>query len=188
VASAFRRRETASNGIRLSYLDNDGDGPADVSRAAFVADVGAVILRVSPERPVTLVGQSMGGDYFRSWAIPFASVAEADKFLGPDALAQSWTRHLEPLEDGRLVPPFDADIMQHVMAGVADPRWEEWKSVAAPATAVFAAKSMIGPSEQADFIAARPDTRHVELASGSHDAHLDATAEWATVLARALEN
>jgi pimeloyl-ACP methyl ester carboxylesterase len=264
VASKFRRREIANDEVRLSYLDNDGDGPvvvalhglagtgdefiataaavggsyrfvlpdlrghgnstrrpADVSRAAFVNDVAAVIRRLSPDRPVTLVGQSMGGhtailaaasfpdlvarlivleatvavgtdpvrigDYFRSWPIPFASVAQARKFLGQDALAQSWIGHLEPLDDGGLVPPFDAEVMQGVMEGVSDPRWEEWKSVTAPTTVVFAAKSMFSPGEQADFVAARPGTRHVVLPGGSHDAHLDATAEWAAVLSRTLE-
>jgi pimeloyl-ACP methyl ester carboxylesterase len=263
VASAFVRREIANNGVRLSYLDNDGDGPvvvalhglagtgdefiataaavggpyrfvfpdlrghgnstrqpADVSRAAFVDDVAVVIRHVSPGKPVTLAGQSMGGhtailaaanfpdlvtrlivleatvagggdpvrigDYFRSWPIPFASVGAAEKFIGQDALSQSWIAHLEPLEGGGLVPAFHADVMEKVMEGVSDPRWEEWKSVTAPATAVFAAKSMFSNGEQADFVAARPGTRRVQLSGGSHDAHLDDTAEWAAVLTRAL--
>jgi pimeloyl-ACP methyl ester carboxylesterase len=264
-ATKFRRRQIANDDVRLSYLDNDGDGPvivalhglagtgdefvataaavggsyrfvlpdlrghghsarrpADVSRAAFVDDAATLIRRVSPDRPVTLVGQSMGGhtailaaasfpdlvarlvvleatvavgadpvrigDYFRSWPIPFASVAEAREFLGPDALAQSWADHLEPLEDGGLVPPFEAAVMQCVMEGVVEPRWDEWKSVTAPTTVVFAAKSMFSPAEQADLVAARPGTRHVVLLGGSHDAHFDATAEWAAVLQSALED
>jgi hypothetical protein len=47
---------------------------------------------------------------------------------------------------------------------------------------------MFSPAEQAEFIAARPGTRHVVLAGGSHDAHLDATPEWAAVLALAPES
>ena len=264
MASAFRRREIVNNGVRLSYLDNDGAGPvvvalhglagagdefiptaaaaggsyrfvlpdlrghgdsarrpADVSRAAFVDDAAALIRAVSPDRPVTLVGQSMGGhtailaaarfpalverlvvleatvagggdpvrigNFFRSWPVPFASAAEAGKFFGQDALSRSWIEHLEPLDGGGLVPAFDADVMQKVMECVSDPRWEEWKSVTAPATAVFAAQSMFSPGEQDEFLAARPGTRHVLLSGGSHDAHLDATAEWAAVLTRALE-
>jgi len=264
MAFVFRRREIANNGVRLSYLESDGDGPAvmalhglsgagdeliatanavggsyrfvlpdlrghgnstrrpaDVSRAAFVDDVAAVIRRVSPDRPVSLVGQSMGGqtailvtasfpdlvarlivleatvagcgdpvrigDEFRSWPIPFPSLVEARKFFGQDALSLSRIEHLEPLEDGGLVPAFDADVMQQVMEGVSDPRWEEWKSVTAPTTVVFAADSMFSPGEQADFVASRPGTRRVLLRGGSHDAHLDATAEWAAVLTRALE-
>jgi pimeloyl-ACP methyl ester carboxylesterase len=262
--SGFLRREIANNEVRLSYLENSGDGPvvvalpglagagdefiatavavggshrfvlpdlrghghstrrpADVSRDAFTADVAAVIRQVSPGRPVTLVGQSMGGhtailaaaafpdlvarlvvleatvaggaepvrigDYFRSWPLPFASAAEAEAFLGQDALSRSWIGHLEPSGDGGLVPPFDADVIQAVMEGVSAPRWAEWRSVTQPATAVFAAKSMFSPAEQAEFVAARPGTRHVILAGGSHDAHLDATPEWAAALSLALE-
>jgi pimeloyl-ACP methyl ester carboxylesterase len=77
--------------------------------------------------------------------------------------------------------------MQAVMEGVSSPRRPEWASVTAPTTAVFAAKSMFSPAEQAEFIAARPGTRHVILAGGSHDAHLDATSEWAAALSTALD-
>jgi pimeloyl-ACP methyl ester carboxylesterase len=210
---------------RFVFPDLRGHGdstrrPADLSRGAFVGDVAAIIRQVSADRPVTLVGQSMGGhtailaaaefpdlvtrlivlettvaggadparigDYFRSWPVPFASLAEAAEFLGQDALARSWAGHLERSADGGLVPPFDADVMQEVMEGVSGPRHAQWASVTAPTTAVFAAKSMFSPAEQAEFVAARPGTRHVVLAGGSHDAHLDATAQWAAVLAVAL--
>jgi hypothetical protein len=77
--------------------------------------------------------------------------------------------------------------MQAVMEGVSAPRWAEWKSVTQPTAAVFAAKSMFSPAEQAEFIAAGPGTRHVVLTAGTQDAHLDATPQWAGVLSRALE-
>jgi pimeloyl-ACP methyl ester carboxylesterase len=77
--------------------------------------------------------------------------------------------------------------MQAVMEGVSAPRWAEWKSAIQPTMAVFAATSMFSPAEQAEFVGARPGKRHVVLAGGSHDAHLDATPEWAAVLSLALE-
>jgi pimeloyl-ACP methyl ester carboxylesterase len=126
------------------------------------------------------------GAYFRSWPVPFASAAAAREFLGDDGLSRSWAAHLEPAQGGGLVPPFDADVMEATMSGVADPRWAQWRSVAMPVTAVFAPEGMVSPNEQAEFVAARPGTRHVVLRSGSHDAHLDATAEWAEVLRDAL--
>lgn len=126
------------------------------------------------------------GNYFRSWPLPFASAAAALEFLGGDALSRSWAAHLEAAEGGGLVPPFDADVMEAIMTGVAEPQWERWRSVMVPATAVFAPKGMVSPEEQAEFVAARPGTRHVVLRSGSHDAHLDATAEWAQALRGAL--
>jgi pimeloyl-ACP methyl ester carboxylesterase len=190
--------------------------PKDLSRAAFVDDVAALIRHVSPDQPVTLVGQSMGGhtailaaadlperverlvvleatvaggtdpvrlgNWFRSWPLPFASPSDALEFLGDTPMSQSWADHLEPGQDGGLVPPFDADIMQAVMEGVVEPQWERWRQLGAPTTAVFAANGMFSADEQAEFVAARPETRHVMLSAGSHDAHLDATAEWAQTL------
>jgi len=126
------------------------------------------------------------GNYFRSWPLPFASAGSALEFLGDDALSRSWAAHLEPAPGGGLAPPFDADVMEAIMTGVAEPCWRQWQSVTAPVTAVFAVKSMFSPGEQAEFVAARPGTRHVVLGSGSHDAHLDATTEWAGVLREAL--
>ena len=72
------------------------------------------------------------------------------------------------------------------MTGVAEPCWRQWQSVTAPVTAVFAAKSMFSPARRPSSSAARPGTRHVVLGSGTHDAHLDATTEWAGVLREAL--
>jgi pimeloyl-ACP methyl ester carboxylesterase len=126
------------------------------------------------------------GNYFRSWPLPFASAQAALEFLGDDALSRSWADHLEPAPGGGLAPRFDADVMEAIMTGVAEPCWRQWQSVTAPVTAVFAAKSMFSPGEQAEFVAARPGTRHVVLGSGTHDAHLDATSEWAGVLREAL--
>jgi pimeloyl-ACP methyl ester carboxylesterase len=174
--SQFRRREIANNEVRLSYLENHGDGPVVVA----------------------LHGLAGAGDEFIATAV---AVGRSHRFVLPDLRGhgrwergsprwhwpRSWIGHLEPHGDGGLVPPFDADVMQAVMEGVSAPRWAEWTSVTAPTTAVFAAKSMFSPAEQAEFIAARPGTRHVILAGGSHDAHLDATAEWVAGLSRALE-
>jgi pimeloyl-ACP methyl ester carboxylesterase len=259
TAGVFARRGLTRDGVRLSYLDNDAEGPvvmllhglagcgdefvptaeavgggyrfvlpdlrghgasgrhpADLSRGAFTADTAALIQHVSPDRPVALVGQSMGGhtailaaaacpelvgrlvtleatvaggtdpqrigDYFRTWPLPFASAEAAREFLGDDALSRSWIAHLESAPGGGLVPPFEAGVMEAIMAGVFEPCWRQWQSVTAPATAVFAAKSMFSAQEQAAFIAARPGTRHVVLDGGSHDAHLDDTAQWAAVL------
>lgn len=221
----FATAEAVGGPYRFILPDLRGHGastrrPADLSRAAFVDDVAAVLRHVSPGRPVMLAGQSMGGhtailaaaalpelidrlvvleatvaggfdprplgNWFRSWPLPFASADAAREFLGDDALSRSWVAHLEPAEGGGLVPPFDADVMEAIMAGVAEPYWAQWRSIRMPVTVVFAAKGRATPEEQAEFVAARPGTRHILLSSGSHDAHLDATEEWAKILHTAL--
>jgi pimeloyl-ACP methyl ester carboxylesterase len=87
---------------------------------------------------------------------------------------------------GGLVPAFDADVMEAIMMGVAEPQWARWRSVTMAVTVVFGPDGIVSSEEQAEFVAARPGTRHVVLRSGSHDAHLDAAAEWAEVLRGAL--
>ncbi len=126
------------------------------------------------------------GNWFRSWPLPFGSDDEAREFLGDHVLAPSWVAHLEPAEGGGLVPPFDADVMEAIMRGVAEPHWAQWRSITMPVTVVFAAKGNATLEEQAEFVGARPGTRHVVLRAGSHDAHLDATEEWAEVLLSAV--
>jgi pimeloyl-ACP methyl ester carboxylesterase len=219
--------EAVGGPYRFIFPDLRGHGastrrPPDLSRAAFVDDVAVLLRHVSPGRPVTLAGQSMGGhtailaaaalpdliarlvvleatvaggfdpvplgNWFRSWPLPFASADAAREFLGDDALSRSWVARLEPAEDGGLMPPFDADAMEAIMTGVAEPQWAQWRSIRMPVTVVFAPKGKATSEEQAEFVAARPGTRHIVLRSGSHDAHLDATEEWAEVLRSAAAN
>lgn len=203
MTHGFQRRQIDRDGVRLSYLDNDAAGPAivllhglagtgdeffataeavggpyrfilpdlrghgastrrpaDLSRAAFVDDVAAMLRHVSPGRPVMLAGQSMGGH---------------TAILAAAALPE--------LID-RLV------VLEATVAGGFDPRplgnWFRSWPLRMPVTVVFAAKGKATPEEQAEFVAARPGTRHILLSSGSHDAHLDATEEWAKILHTAL--
>ncbi len=155
AAAGFRRRAVANDDVRLSYLDNDGDGPvvvalhglagtgdefiataaavggsyrfvlpdlrghanstrrpADVSRAAFIDDVAAVIRPVSPDRPVTLVGQSMGGHTAILAAASFPDlvarlvVLEATVAVGTDPVRigdyfRSWPRPFASVAEAR---------------------------------------------------------------------------------------
>ena len=55
-----------------------------------------------------------------------------------------WSRHRAVAWS----PRFDADVMEAIMTGVAEPCWRQWQSVTAQATAVFAASSMFSPGEQ----------------------------------------
>ncbi|MEV4278502.1 alpha/beta fold hydrolase [Actinoplanes xinjiangensis] len=69
AGSAEEMRPTATAllpGHRVIVVDQRGHGhstrrPADLSRRAYADDVAAVVERLAGGRPVTLVGQSMGG-------------------------------------------------------------------------------------------------------------------------------
>ena len=122
------------------------------------------------------------GAYFGSWPVPFADAAAAGRFLGDSPIALAWAADLEQRSDG-LWPRFDPAFLQASIAAVhAQPRWEEWE-VLEPATAlVFAPSGMFDADSKDALIEARPATLRVDLGDGSHDAHLDATAEWTAVL------
>lgn len=122
------------------------------------------------------------GGYFASWPLPFADAEAARAFLGDSAIAQAWLADLEECEGG-LRARFDAGFLQRSIAALhAHARWEEWESLTIPTAAVFAADGMFDEERKLAFLEARPGTLRVDLGEGSHDAHLDATAEWSAVL------
>lgn len=215
--------EALSDSFRVLLMDQRGHGcstrcPADVSRAAFVDDVVAVIEQVVPAQGCMLVGQSMGahtaflvaatrpdlverlvmleghvagsdnpqeasalGRFFASWPTPFPDVPAARAHLGHDAIVDAWVEDLEVTADG-LSPRFDADIMERTITAVHEPRWAEWESLLVPTLAVFAKDGMFSSAEKDELIRRRPATDRIDLAGGSHDAHLDAFDEWVAVL------
>lgn len=122
------------------------------------------------------------GAYFGSWPVPFADADAAALFLGDSPIALAWAAELEHRADG-LWPRFDPAFLQASIAAVhARPRWDEWEALE-PATAlVFAPSGMFDADSKDALIEARPATLRVDLGDGSHDAHLDATAEWTAVL------
>jgi pimeloyl-ACP methyl ester carboxylesterase len=210
---------------RVLVVDLRGHGrstrrPADTSRAAFVADVVALLERECDE-PAVLVGQSMGahtamlvaaarpdlverlvllecdagsgtpedhrrlGAFFASWPTPFRDREAAASFLGDGPLARAWVADLEERVDG-LHPRFDADVMVEVITAVAQPRWAEWESLRVPVVVVYAADGMFTEAQRAEFVARGREVARVDLAGGSHDAHLDAFDAWVGVLRDAL--
>lgn len=143
------------------------------------------------DRVVLLEGHAAGSDdpreaaalgrFFASWPIPFPSEAAARAHLGEEAIVGAWVADLEARPDG-LWPRFDADIMEHTITAVHEPRWAEWEALAVPTLAVFAAESMFSAQDRNELIRRRPATHRADLSAGSHDAHLDAFEEWVRVL------
>jgi pimeloyl-ACP methyl ester carboxylesterase len=76
--------------------------------------------------------------------------------------------------------------MQRTIEAVHEPRWDEWESLEVPTLAVFAKDGMFSDADRDELIRRRPGTDRIDLAGGSHDAHLDAFDEWIDVLRRRL--
>lgn len=74
--------------------------------------------------------------------------------------------------------------MQRTIEAVHEPRWDEWESLKVPTLTVFAKHGMFSDADKDALIRCRPETDRVDLAGGTHDAHLDAFDEWVAVLRR----
>lgn len=123
------------------------------------------------------------GTYFASWPVPFENEGAAREFLGDDAIVDAWVADFQPTDDG-LVPRFDAAVMQRTIEAVHEPRWSEWATLQVPALAIFAKHGMFSDADKDELIRRRPETDRIDLAGGSHDAHLDAFDEWIDALGR----
>ncbi|WP_344796576.1 alpha/beta hydrolase [Frondihabitans peucedani] len=155
---------------------------------------GHTALLVAAARPdlverLILLEAGAGGDgtaesriamraFFESWPRPFRDRAEAQAFLGDSALGRAWAADLRE-ESGGLWPRFDVDVMIETIAAVDErPAWDEWARVTPPTLVVFAADGMFDDAARQALAGRRPDVVRVDLAAGSHDAHLDAFPQW----------
>lgn len=121
------------------------------------------------------------GRYFASWPLPFKDEAAAREFLGNDPIVDAWVADFQQ-SDGGLIPPFDVAVMQRTIEAVHEPRWGEWEDLQVPTLAVFAEHGMFSDADKDELIRRRPGTCRVDLAGGSHDAHLDAFDQWVQTL------
>lgn len=74
--------------------------------------------------------------------------------------------------------------MQRTIEAVHEPRWEEWEALKVPTLAIFANDGRFSDAGKEELIRRRPSTERIDLATGSHDAHLDAFDEWIDALRR----
>jgi pimeloyl-ACP methyl ester carboxylesterase len=127
-------------------------------------------------------------EYFDSWPRPFLSHREAHAFLGESPLGRAWLADLDP-RGGGLWPRFEADVIVNTIAHVdAQARWREWSQITAPTLAVFARDSMFNDAAQRIFVQRGRRVTHVQLESGTHDAHLDAFQPWRAALVSFINN
>jgi pimeloyl-ACP methyl ester carboxylesterase len=178
----------------VSVVEAEAAGPVDLVGQSMGAHTAMLVAAARPDlvrRLVLLEGDQGGGtpeshralgDFFRSWAVPFADRAAALAALGDGPLERAWVDDLEEGPDG-LRPRFDADVLQATIEAVGVPRWAEWESVTAPTLVVWAEGGMFTAEQQDAFVAHGRTVTRVDLDGGSHDAHLDAHDAWIAALA-----
>lgn len=205
-----------ADGHPVTVLDQRGHGrstrrPADLSRAAYVADAAAFLTEAEPG---WLIGQSMGAhtamltaaahpeltrglvmieggvggstdDYPTRLGAWFASwpLPFADPAAARAHLGERspFLLDLEERPDG-LRPRFDPDIMETAIRSVAETaRWPEWESMRVPTLLIQGETGTMDPPELARM-RTRPAVRHALVAGAGHDVHLDAPAETLTLI------
>lgn len=192
-----RRPEDLSRAAFLSdavtVVEALGVGPVDLVGQSMGGHTAMLVAAARPDLVRRLVLVEAGTDgstgsdaerigaYFRAWPLPFADERSAVAYLGDTATARAWVTDMEHTRRG-LVPRFDADILESVIAPVAGSPWPEWEHVAAETLVVYGARGRFEPGHRTAFLRRQPRAARVDLAAGSHDLHLDALAEWVAVL------
>jgi pimeloyl-ACP methyl ester carboxylesterase len=182
----------------VSVIDREASSPVHLVGHSLGAHTAMLTAAARPDLVRALVllecgeGNSSGqehvalGDYFRSWPVPFADHSAAATFLGEGPLQRTWVEDMEYRDDG-LYPRFDPEVMVAALTPLAEPRWTEWSRVQAPTLVIYAADGMFTEEQKAQFVERGNDVTRVDLAKGSHDAHLDAFEEWTAALKKFLD-
>jgi pimeloyl-ACP methyl ester carboxylesterase len=177
----------------VSVIDREASSPVHLVGHSMGAHTAMLAAAARPDVVRTLAllecGEGRGndqehaalGDYFRSWPVPFADRAAAAEFLGDRPLNRAWVEDMEYRGDG-LHSRFDPEVMVAAITPLAEPRWQEWSRVQAPTLVVYAAGGMFSEEQKTRFVERGSDVTRIDLAGGSHDAHLDAFEQWMEAL------
>lgn len=177
----------------VTVISNETSGPVTLAGQSMGAHTAVLVAAARPDliRQLVLLEGNQGGgtadehralgDFFRSWAVPFADRAEAAAALGDGPLERAWVEDLEERANG-LHPRFDPDVMQATIEAVGEPRWAEWESVTVPTLVLYADGGMFSEEQKYEFVRRGHAVRRVDLTAASHDAHLDAFDQWLDAL------
>lgn len=177
---------------RVVALDARGHGdseraPADVSRAAHVADAAHVIDELGGA-PAIVVGQSLGGHTAlllaarRPDVVRALAVIEASPAAAPEERVDELYAALAEL------PPrarrFDDEVMVRTLREgvIGCSYWDDWDAIRCPALLVRGEHGLIPPGETRAMLARQPRARLVEVDGAGHDVHLERPDEWRSVL------
>ncbi|MCX4762992.1 alpha/beta hydrolase [Streptomyces sp. NBC_01275] len=151
----------------------------DLVRGVIICDMRASALGAASQRE--------WGDWFKSWPVPFATLADVRKWFGED---DPWVERPNPSRG-----EFYAEVMHESPDGwrpvfepeqmlksretwVYDAHWEELTQVQCPALVVRGLDGELGRAEAQEMVRVLPLGEYAEVADAGHLVHYDQPEAW----------
>ncbi|MFJ6528707.1 alpha/beta fold hydrolase [Streptomyces longwoodensis] len=151
----------------------------DLVRGLVVCDMRASALGAASQRE--------WADWFRTWPLPFATLADVRKWFGED---DPWVERPSPSRGA-----FYAEVMQEAADGwrpvfepeqmlrsretwVYDAHWEELAQVRCPTLVVRGLDGELGRAEAQEMVRVLPRGEYAEVADAGHLVHYDQPEGW----------
>ncbi|MFE0174207.1 alpha/beta fold hydrolase [Streptomyces sp. NPDC059002] len=151
----------------------------DLVRGLIICDMRASALGAASQREWE--------DWFKSWPVPFATLADVRKWFGED---DPWVERPNPARgeffaevmtegpDGWR-PVFDrAQMLKSRETWVHDAHWEELIQVRCPALVVRGLDGELGRAESQEMVRVLPRGEYAEVADAGHLVHYDQPDAW----------
>ncbi|MFE3599508.1 alpha/beta fold hydrolase [Streptomyces sp. NPDC059096] len=160
----------------------------DLVRALVICDMRAAALGAASQRE--------WGDWFRSWPVPFASLADVRKWFGEE---DPWLERPTPARG-----EFFAEVMTERPDGwrpvfsrrqmmtardtwVHDAHWDELAQVQCPTLVVRGLDGELGRAEAQEMVRVLPRGRYAEVLDAGHLVHYDRPEAWRAAIEPFLE-
>ncbi|MGW2708151.1 alpha/beta fold hydrolase [Streptomyces sp. NPDC001356] len=151
----------------------------DLVRGLIICDMRASALGGASQRE--------WADWFRSWPVPFASLADVRKWFGEDdpwverpnpARGSFYAEVMHECEDGWR-PVFDPEqMLSSRETWVHDAHWEELAQVRCPTLVVRGVDGELGRAEAQEMVRVLPRGQYAEVPDAGHLAHYDQPVAW----------
>ncbi|MFD6433482.1 alpha/beta fold hydrolase [Streptomyces venezuelae] len=151
----------------------------DLVRGLIICDMRASALGAASQREWE--------DWFKSWPVPFATLADVRKWFGEDdpwverpnpARGEFFAEVMSEGSDGWR-PVFDrAQMLSSRETWVHDAHWEELIQVRCPALVVRGQDGELGRAESQEMVRVLPRGEYAEVADAGHLVHYDQPEAW----------
>lgn len=161
----------------------------DLVRGLVISDMRASALGAASQRE--------WAEWFRTWPVPFATLADVRKWFGEDdpwverpnpSRGEFYAEVMHESADGWR-PAFDPEQMLRTRESwVYDAHWEELAQVRCPVLVVRGVDGELGRAEAQEMVRVLPGGEYAEVAEAGHLVHLDQPVAWRMAVEPFLES